>query len=106
MSRLHPIRDSDALEERHIFKQAVWNRDGRKCFYCDRKLKYKYATIDHIKPECFGGKMEWGNVVIACFQCNHTRGNMPADIFLTLMMTGGIEKTPANRDPNRSIAGV
>lgn len=92
MSRLNPIFDREALEKRSLIKQAVWNRDDRKCFYCDRKLKYKHATMDHVKPECFGGLFEYDNLVTACFPCNQKRGNMPADIFLILVMTGGIEE--------------
>lgn len=106
MSRLNPIFDRAALAERSLIKQAVWNRDGRKCFYCDRKLKYQRATMDHIKPECFGGPFEYGNLVTACFPCNQKRANMPADIFLTLMMTGGFpdkQKSPAIKPGLRSL---
>lgn len=108
MGGLHPIRDRQEILRRQLVKEAVWKRDGRKCFYCESKLKYNRATMDHIKPECFGGPFERDNLVTACWPCNQRRGNMPADIFLTLMMTGGFpnEKAPANRDPYRSIAGA
>lgn len=100
MGGLHPIRDSEEILKRSLIKEAVWKRDGRKCFYCNRKLKYNRATMDHIEPECFGGLFEYDNLVAVCFPCNQKRANMPADIFLTLMMTGGFpdkQKSPAVR---------
>lgn len=78
------------LQARQELKQRAFRRENGRCFYCDRPLIYHHATMDHIKPKSQGGKLEIGNIVIACFKCNNRRGDYPADIFLILMMTGGV----------------
>jgi 5-methylcytosine-specific restriction endonuclease McrA len=77
------------LEQRQELKRVAYRREGGCCFYCDKPLRYESATMDHIKPKSQGGKLEIGNIVIACFKCNNRRGDYPADMFLILMMTGG-----------------
>lgn len=81
------------LQEKFELKWEIYKRERGKCFYCDMKLKFKKATIDHIKPKSYGGELSKNNTVIACYTCNQKRGNMPADIFLTLKMTGGLRPT-------------
>ncbi len=72
--------------------QALMERDGRRCQHCGRgvrvvKLKSgqrqpkDQATEDHIKPKCDGGTDDMSNLLLACFDCNNTRGNMPLDAF-------------------------
>lgn len=86
------------LDQKHELKVRVWNREGRRCFYCDRSLRYCETTLDHIKPECFGGPLTFENTVAACHPCNNERGNLPADIYLILKMTGGV---PDTRKPGK-----
>jgi len=51
-------------------KSNVKIRDNYTCQYCSKKLNSKTATIDHIKPKCYGGKNTWTNTVVACGECN------------------------------------
>jgi 5-methylcytosine-specific restriction endonuclease McrA len=38
------------------------------------------ATVDHKTPLSRGRTWRWGNIVLACARCNHTKGNMrPAE---------------------------
>lgn len=82
-----PQRTAAELAERYRLKVDVYRRDRGLCFYCDEPRTFKEMTMDHIKPECHGGRLEYDNIVCACFECNHERGNMPAHIYLTLKMT-------------------
>lgn len=50
-------------------------RDGRCCFYCKKRIKYKVATFDHRHPKSLGGKDNLENLVIACTTCNEAKGN-------------------------------
>lgn len=81
--------EKQKLKERQEIKATVYNRESGCCFYCDRLLPYGVATMDHIKPKSQGGKLEIGNIVLACRPCNQERGDYPAHIYLVLKMTGG-----------------
>lgn len=65
-----------------VLKRFVFNRDQYRCLYCGRPVEtINYsapyaATIDHVIPRGLGGRTRSTNLVTACFQCNHTRGNL------------------------------
>ncbi len=50
-------------------------RDNYECQYCGIGLTRETYTMDHIHPQCYGGKNTWENTVIACFKCNVKKGN-------------------------------
>lgn len=49
---------------------VVFERDDWRCQYCNVKLNYGDATIDHVTPQSLGGKTTWKNCVTACKHCN------------------------------------
>lgn len=55
-------------------RQNLFIRDNFKCCYCGSSHN---LTIDHIIPKCHGGKTCWLNCVVACFECNQKKGNIP-----------------------------
>jgi len=71
--------------KRREFRNLLIRLNGAVCFYCKRELKrigvFKSQhrdddlTIDHIVPISKGGKWEIGNLVLACYRCNVTKGN-------------------------------
>lgn len=56
----------------HSLKWKIWKRDGFKCVKCgtDENL-----SIDHIKPESFGGTLEIENLQTLCKSCNSKKYN-------------------------------
>ena len=40
------------------------------CCYCGKKFDTKDLTLDHVVPRARGGKTEWLNIVLACYECN------------------------------------
>lgn len=57
-----------------------WNifvRDNGRCCFCGKPLLYQQGgfTLDHVHPESKGGEKDWFNIVLACHQCNHKKGN-------------------------------
>lgn len=64
--RVHPITI-------HPNRENVWKRDGGRCAYCKCDLRYKDSTLDHIYPKSKGGPDVWGNLAIACHECNHKK---------------------------------
>ncbi len=71
--------------EAGISIEALAARDGRACAYCacdltfDRAERGQYiaskATVDHVIPISRGGAHVWGNVCLACWRCNLSKGN-------------------------------
>ena len=81
-----------ASYQKQIRLQALMERDGRRCQHCTRRVRIvklksgqrqpkDQATEDHITPKCEGGTDEMSNLLLACFDCNNTRGNMPLAAF-------------------------
>jgi hypothetical protein len=68
----------------------LWNEQLGLCFYCEQPMEHKRhrphdgrpvplnsSTIEHLKMKSRGGKNEWGNKKLACYDCNTHRGNVP-----------------------------
>jgi hypothetical protein len=62
---------------------------GGRCCWCGRRtvlplsgqhrLELHTATLDHVLPRSRGGRDGRGNLVMACWECNRERNNLPAD---------------------------
>ena len=52
-------------------REAAFVRDGRKCVDCGSN---ENLTIDHIKPQIFGGTGELDNLATRCRSCNSRKG--------------------------------
>tara|TARA_R110000824_G_scaffold310561_3_gene497831 strand:- start:52 stop:621 length:570 start_codon:yes stop_codon:yes gene_type:complete len=56
-------------------KSNICLRDNWHCGYCNKRMRERDCTIDHIVPVSQGGITEWKNVVISCSKCNNRKGN-------------------------------
>jgi len=54
------------------FERIVYDRDLGKCRYCGAS---EGLVIDHVTPQSKGGQTTLDNVVLACFQCNSSKGS-------------------------------
>jgi len=59
-------------------KPNICKRDGYKCCYCGVK---RDLTVDHIVPQCEGGRLTWKNSVCSCQSCNNRKDRMSVDEF-------------------------
>ena len=52
--------------------RKILHRDVYVCQYvgCDRRA----TTVDHVVPQCQGGKTTWQNLVGCCMACNQLKG--------------------------------
>jgi 5-methylcytosine-specific restriction endonuclease McrA len=74
--------------DRGISRHSLRKRHGDNCCYCGRSMSFRagtrgvynpgLATIEHIVPISKGGSHTWGNVTLACWECNIRRGNRDA----------------------------
>ena len=44
--------------------------------YCGHKFEARELTLDHVFPKSRGGKGTWENLVAACRDDNHRKGNL------------------------------
>ncbi len=72
------IRKSHRIIDQHV-AWRVYQRDGYKCRYCDRRLP---LTVDHLIRWEDGGPTIEANLVSACRRCNKIRGNREYDEWL------------------------
>lgn len=57
-------------------KKQLLERDGSKCFLCDKELG-EDITVDHLIPLVAGGANELSNMVLMHEECNNLCGCMP-----------------------------
>ncbi len=69
-----PGRDSKR-RYRGLVRARVYNRDGRRCFYCSRTLTITKTQIDHVIPWSRGGRTVEVNAVASCGPCNRRKSN-------------------------------
>lgn len=55
-------------------KESLYYRDHGVCVYCEKSLKIKEVTYDHVHPRSKGGEHSWKNVVCSCVSCNVKKG--------------------------------
>lgn len=70
---------------RKKWKSSIWNRQHRKCHYCQCALSFGKATLDHVTPKSKGGPWKKSNMVVACKPCNNRRGDMDYEDFMQLV---------------------
>lgn len=58
-------------------KQALFKRDGSKCFYTRIELTEETATIEHLIPLSKGGKNNIDNLVLCSHESNQMMGDKP-----------------------------
>ena len=66
-------------------KDAAYIMQGGRCIYCGRVVSHTKATCEHLTPRSYGGKRTYGNVRMACRQCNQARGNGSWLVFWMMM---------------------
>ncbi|WP_034602118.1 HNH endonuclease [Clostridiisalibacter paucivorans] len=68
-------------------KLYIYYRDNKRCFYCEKKLKYKQMTLDHYLPRSSGGIDEIFNLVVSCKRCNRDKGDtIPIDVYEIMLI--------------------
>jgi 5-methylcytosine-specific restriction endonuclease McrA len=56
-------------------RQNVLVRDRWRCQYCGERKITAELTFDHVLPRSRGGRTEWENIVMACRECNASKGS-------------------------------
>jgi len=77
--KVEPIDTKKELDYYNVRENRlkVFERDGYKCYYCDKQLTRFTVTLDHIQPVSKGGDNSFDNLATSCLHCNSRRGNRP-----------------------------
>ncbi len=83
-------------------KRYLYNRDHRRCFYCEKPLTFRQMTIDHVVSLSRGGTDDVFNLVVCCRDCNDAKGDRPTEgagelhihLFKRAVRDGKIEDPP------------
>jgi 5-methylcytosine-specific restriction endonuclease McrA len=67
-----------------MWREEIKRRDGYRCVYCGSS---EDLTIDHVVPQCKGGKTDSSNCVAACRSCNLAKGSMQVDEFMDTVLS-------------------
>lgn len=60
-------------------RQEVFERDGRRCRYCDRAITWADYHCDHVEPVSLGGSDRPSNLAAACVACNLAKAAKPLE---------------------------
>lgn len=52
------------------WRRSVWRAYPHRCYLCDKPLKYREMTMDHVVPRSAGGKNSLANLRPCCLKCN------------------------------------
>ncbi len=72
------ISKRDAIMSPKSKRNKIQNRielNGSVCCWCCRELKREEITVEHLIPTSLGGSNSFDNLYLACWSCNHSRGN-------------------------------
>ena len=61
---------------RKSLKIALFRLNGNKCFWCNNKMTFQEATIDHIKPASQGGSNKKDNLRLIHNDCRVERDRL------------------------------
>ena len=81
MHELLTFRSGDA---KRMWREEIKRRDGYKCVDGGNT---KDLTIDHVIPQCKGGKTNSTNCVAACRSCNQQKGSMQLEEFMDTILS-------------------
>lgn len=62
-------------------KSIVWERFGRKCFYCDKALKLKEVELDHTRPLAYLWPIDEHATSLCSEHNNHKKDKFPVDFY-------------------------
>jgi 5-methylcytosine-specific restriction endonuclease McrA len=55
---------------------TLLERDGNRCFYCDKTMQDEQMTIEHLFPHAHGGTSHLSNLALAHPKCNKRGGHL------------------------------
>ena len=99
------IETADFFLNREL-RQAIYLRDGGRCFYCLRALPRRLQTLDHVVPRAIHGRNGYRNLVACCVECNSEKGERRGEDFLRHLFRQGRLNTTELSNRLRALRAV
>lgn len=74
------------MKPKKSLKSYIYERDGRRCHFCDKRLRFHQASLDHYLPRSKGGTSDIFNLVLSCKKCNKLKKSSIPDDFEQVMI--------------------
>lgn len=75
------------VEYEQVDRNAIIKRDGRLCYLCGIKVKWREVTLDHVIPLARGGAHTANNLRVACGPCNYRKQHRLLDEYQAYLLT-------------------
>ena len=73
-----------------LYVQPLLKRESNRCFYCLRQIDAESCQLDHVVPQAQLRDNTFRNIVVACHECNTTKGEIPASDFVRSLYRNGL----------------
>ena len=87
-------------------RKRLTDQGQTHCAYCGVDLSTTKSTIDHIVPLSRGGTNSIKNLVLACFRCNHRKGDQTPEQWERTRKQQAINRNHKSSRPTTAAAGV
>lgn len=68
------------MKPKKSIKSYIYERDGRRCHFCTKRLEFHQASLDHYLPKSKGGTNDIFNLILSCKKCNKLKkSSIPTD---------------------------
>ncbi len=81
-SLFHRFKDNTVKKGVIKYMDLLAEETSGTCIYCGKPLIRQQMTYDHIYPKSRGGKSVLENYVLACSDCNNSKGDTPVDVYV------------------------
>jgi hypothetical protein len=92
------LEEIDFMQTKAL-RQAIYSRQGGRCFYCLRRLAPTVKCLDHVVPRAQLGRNSYRNLVSCCLECNSEKGEKRAKDFLRALSRAPVDRWRARRPP-------
>lgn len=74
------------MDHKKTLKKYIYERDGRRCFFCGKDLLFRQVSLDHYLPKSHHGPDDVFNIVLSCKKCNRIKKNRVPEDFENIMI--------------------
>jgi len=82
------LEKADCLARREL-REAIYEREGGRCFYCSRRVTPMTRCLDHVVPRFRKGSSTYRNMVTSCVGCNSQKRERRAGDFVRWLYREG-----------------
>lgn len=79
------------MKKKKSLKKYVYERDHRRCHFCNKELQFKQISLDHYLPKSKNGSNDIFNIVLSCKKCNKEKKNRVPTGYENILMRNFVQ---------------